>query len=150
MLSRFLQRSTGSVSTARANPATTLSASATAASSFSTSPRAEAIESGTGIVACHEGIRAISGGDALGGAQLLLLEASRGTIEGVYRDAFNRGALAVVTSVNTSWPHLDRNLLYVDGSRENDLTYYVPGQGMMLQEDRKAGGIGAHFWWVIS
>ena len=148
MLGRLLQRSAGS--TVRASPASSLSAAATAASSFSTSPLAEAIESGTGIVACHEGILAVSGGDALGGAQLLLLEASRGSIESVYRDAFSRGALAVVTSVNSSWPHLDRHLLYSDGSRDNDLTYYVPGQGMVLQEDRKAGEIGAHFWYVIS
>lgn len=141
MLSRLLQRSAGAASTTRAIPA--LSAGAT--SSFSTS-LAETMASGTGIVACHEGIHKLSGGDALGGAQLLLLEVSRGTLEGFYRDAFSRGARGVITSVNTSWPHLDRNSVYSDGSRDNDLTYYVPGQGMTLQEDRKAGDIGAHFW----
>ena len=94
------------------------------AASLSTSP----LEA----VGVHKEVAALSS-DALGGAELTLLDASRRELTTCYRNAFKNGARAVMTSVNLAWPHLEAHNLYSDASRDNDLTYYIPGKGMTLQ-----------------
>lgn len=69
------------------------------------------------------------GSDVLNGTQLLLTAAGRETLKDCFKRDYESGADAVMTSLDTSFDHLDAGGFFADYERSNDLSYYVLGKG---------------------
>ena len=67
--------------------------------------------------------------DALQGTQHLLTQAGREKLLEMYKQDLASGGEALMTSLDTSFDHLEKAGFFSDYSRDNDLSYYVVGKG---------------------
>jgi len=67
--------------------------------------------------------------DALRGTQHLLTQAGRDILAAQYQASYGAGAQAVVTKLDTTVAFLEKNALWDDMERANDISYYEVGQG---------------------
>jgi hypothetical protein len=67
--------------------------------------------------------------DALRGTQHLLTQAGRDILAAQYQAGYVAGAQAVVTKLDTTVAFLEKNALWDDMERANDISYYEVGQG---------------------